>query len=378
MFLPCLDRVLSFVVKPQVTHYFAQAPSQLVEACLASSYFGDWPWKEKVMSAITNVLQATARDLEEHALLDARFKLRKAQIDRLYNREIPELDCNIPLVDDRRWNSLLTEIAIWKSHKLIDSNNLTGALETLPTPVVADGLSELGRITAYRVALVRGCIYRFSGQFREAYSMLSHLPTSTKVTSHLSAILCELGEYDRAVEKLERQIELTPRPNARVRLRACLADAYSCKCMHAAKFDRHDATSLTRARAIYDELRIEIRATTRIEMLQAFAMRAGLAILDQLEGKAAAKEMWEEALHISRTFLKPGYTDVIIYYSMSIITGKQGDMDECPFFGQKAKALLRNTGRQHHFTALGSFWPDLLGNTAESLDLPRISFDLRV
>lgn len=358
-----------------ITH-FAQDPNQLLEACLSSSYFNDWPWKQKVLSIAEQVLEAS-HHTQEYILLQTRISIRKAQLARLYNHAEVEIDPKIlPLPpNDLRSTALLADIAILNSQKFVDRGNLLAAVECLPAAPGND-LSALEKTKSNRILLVRGCIYRFSGEFLDAYRVLSQLPPNAKAVSHLGAVMCEIGDYDRAIERLVGQLQLTHRSRGINRLKLAVADAHLCKCMQAAKLGHRDELAASSAKTLYLELHASLRPITRADGLQAFSIQVGLAVLHHLEGHPAAKRMWHEALDASKACgLAPGYTDVIAYYSLSILARKYGDLEDSMIFQQKAATLARKTGRQHYFTALGSIWPDILGRQADSYNLPRITFN---
>lgn len=54
-------------------------------------------------------------------------------------------------------------------------------------------------------------------------------------------------------------------------------------------------------RNIYQEIRLSLRRTTRIEGLQYFSIRTIVAVLNHLVGKREAEETWEEALKLECT-----------------------------------------------------------------------------
>ncbi|RYP76860.1 hypothetical protein DL769_003546 [Monosporascus sp. CRB-8-3] len=327
------------------------------------------------MAVAEGVLQASDHRSEEYALLWTRLTVRRSQLARLYTHQAIVMNADLPLPKgDHRSYALENEVAILKVHEYIDCGNLTAALQILPL-LHAGNLSELEKTVNDRVGLVRGYVYRFAGHFLESYTVLNQLPPSSRVVSHLSAVICELGDSERAIGRLKGQLQLSARAGARNRLRLALADAYLCKCMQAAGLGQRDDSSSTSARKIYEELRANSRLTTRVDWLRSLSIQAGLAILAHLEGHAGAKGAWEEVLSISRACgLKEGYTDAIVYYSMSVLAGERGEMEECTFFAKKADALFRNTGRQHYFTALGSLWPEILRKATDANGLPPVTF----
>lgn len=71
--------------------------------------------------------------------------------------------------------------------------------------------------------------------------------------------------------------------------------------MHAVKLGRQDDMSSGSTRNIYQEIRLSLRRTARIEGLQCFSIRPGVAVLNHLVGEGEAEETWEEALKLECT-----------------------------------------------------------------------------
>lgn len=104
-------------------------------------------------------------------------------------------------------------------------------------PILDAGELSTDSILSNHVALICRCIHRFAGRFPGAYRIPNQLPPS-KVTSHPSAVNCELGFYDGIIEKIEEQVQLTIRPEVKTHLRLCLASASLYKYVHTVRLGR--------------------------------------------------------------------------------------------------------------------------------------------
>ncbi|RYP31953.1 hypothetical protein DL767_005494 [Monosporascus sp. MG133] len=145
--------------------------------------------------------------------------------------------------------------------------------------------------------------------------------------------------------------------------RLALANAYLMKCMQVFQGQGQglDWRSLQASRDIYQDLRAHPFPATYFGKIDHLSVLMGLAIADHLNGQVDnALRAWQAALAASQALLLTGYTDMIQAYSTSELQIRRGAGTQADVLGNYAKALFARTGRQYHFTGIGSFWPDIL------------------
>ncbi|RYP58992.1 hypothetical protein DL770_010306 [Monosporascus sp. CRB-9-2] len=213
---------------------------------------------------------------------------------------------------------------------------------------------------------MRARILRFEGRFKEAFEALYYLSLQKiRVFSLLGAVLCELGRYDEAIERLQSDQARETSPRAVYRLQLASASAYIFRCMHIFMETRQiEWQSLRTSRQIFQALD---SSSPHPEMLfdkiDRLSILLGLAVGYHLNGEVdAALDAWAKALSMSKSFLTTGYTDMIISYSVSELELRRGAIAQADTSGNYARSLFGQAGRQHHFIGLGSLWPDLLGH----------------
>lgn len=363
-----MHHVLSFFVDSQVVSHFAKVPllAVIVEACLSSTAFGDRRSKELALSVTDKLLdESNHADRYDHEVLRAKVALKRAGVIRSYTHTPFQGGADsIPNLADPGSNGHLAEIVIFKAEGEIDLNRFDEALQELsiPSSTVSGHPSTLEKIGIDWIALVRGSIYRFSGRFSEANQLLELLPLDSEAAVHLSAVLCEPGNCDRALTKLEGLLQFTDDSGSQGQIRIALAHARFFKCMQSAKEGQLDQAYLTSTIEMYLDLRRHIRPLTRRANLDVFSISARLAILDRIRGNLGDSwDRWRDAFNALKSCgLSPGYLDVLVLHSMSEIESRAPMLRENYATRDSIRLLFAGHKRQHRCLGLGSLWPDIL------------------
>ncbi|RYP11808.1 hypothetical protein DL765_007588 [Monosporascus sp. GIB2] len=120
--------------------------------------------------------------------------------------------------------------------------------------------------------------------------------------------------------------------------------------------------SLRTSRQIFQALAPSPQPEMLFDKIDRLSILLGLAVGYHPDGQVdAAFDAWNKALSMSQSFLTPGYTDLIISYSVGELELRRGAVAQADASGAYARSLFARTGLQHHFIGLGSLWPDLLG-----------------
>ncbi|KAI1462868.1 hypothetical protein F4805DRAFT_409548 [Annulohypoxylon moriforme] len=330
---------------------------EMAEACLSVSYFGDRSWKMQAL-AIASQAVSICKDAVEKQLLAARIDARRSYLSVLYLEDGKQDQLTLPIVD-RRSNAFAAFLATTRAQRCIQLNQLTSALEYLEcfNALHSEPPSTLEEIRGHQLALVLAKVLHFRGQFQQSYEILLTLPQQNKVLTLLGAVLCELGKCDEAIELLQTRVANTTRG------KLILAHAHLLKCMHMlVRGQDADQISLKKSNDIYDEISRHFHPSNYYENMDHLSILMGRAIIQHISGQIkAALQEWKRALATSITWLPTGYTDMIIYYSISELEARRGDQVMSDVSVNVTKALLPQTGRQHYFLGLGSLWPDIVG-----------------
>ncbi|KAI1382498.1 uncharacterized protein F4822DRAFT_273690 [Hypoxylon trugodes] len=211
---------------------------------------------------------------------------------------------------------------------------------------------------------MRARILRFQGYFKEAYHILQTLPRDAGgVVLLLSAVLCELDRYEEAIQLLESRVTTVNDTARGGRTKLTLAHAYLFKCMHTWLHEGTiDRISLRISNNIYEDLIRQWRTDTYFETMDYLSIAMGLAVIQHLNDQVQpALNAWRRALATSMEWLPIGYTNLIIYHSMSELEIRKGGYVSADTLARQTRDLLSTTTRQHHFLGLGSIWPDIIG-----------------
>ncbi|KAF2180925.1 hypothetical protein K469DRAFT_266925 [Zopfia rhizophila CBS 207.26] len=384
--IPQLQHVLPYLDEETVCNKLDSFHvARIVNMLLSASYFLEVDWKKKVLDTASRLLKPQDQSL-------ARIKLRRVALSRICNKATPEQQINQlgelssefrPV--DKRSNADLGEILLLQARVLVDLQRHRHAFSVLEAfmPWDSEEISTLEQIVMNDITLIRGEILRYEGNFREArdrfMQLLGQVPTPPKVTTQLGAVSCELGNFDPVIETLTNELKalemagsIMDSRNAK-RLQLGLADAHLFKAIrldsiHGLGSELREITeSIKQARRILESLEEKFKNTDKLRKvgkINRFRILAALAILEHLQGSPIlALARWDEAQAASRDCgWSEGYSDMIVMYSKCELMCRLGNTHESEYLLQKALQLYQTTGRQYHFTGLGSVWPDYVSN----------------
>ncbi|MCJ1248447.1 hypothetical protein MMC30_005665 [Trapelia coarctata] len=353
-----LDKILS----PSTKHKFA-------EVLLAASYFGDVPWKSRAGEAVKMMIVGEVADYLQ-TWLNMRVCI------------LTGLDCGGETMEpviypendqiDARSNAFYGQWILSYAANKIRRNNLIHARIWLSRflPLNRECPSTMERLVLQRKKIMEGKIFRYQGKFREAQERLTPslgcenaaldgATASTRIP-HLAAVLCELGEPEKAQEILESEIQLSEALNThnlrqgkglRLALAEALLEQRLCK----------------KAEDIYLTLEELFKNTPNTNMdtqMCNMRIRVGLARISHLNNHwSNALCYWENALAywegVVQTSMEwendEGFIKMIIYYSIGDVKFELG-MSDYESYLKKGDKLLERNGRRFWFTALGTSW----------------------
>lgn len=368
--LPLLGNALSHLSHPLVLPLFLQKFHcyDAIEVCLSASSFRGLEWKREVIEAALRLAAAGPQDPIESALISARLHTRQLCLSHLASAAPLELsDAGLPSYpsSDARSLAYSVDLVLWKIHNYTRQQHLDSAskeLSSLAAPIFA---SALGKAQTAKLELAHGVILHFQGRFIEAYEILRHLPpTNSKVLSHLSAVMCEMRQCDRAITRLEGWLQVSMRPHSRAsrRIKLALANAWLLKTLFqtSESQDKHAmySTGLETANRLYGEL----QESQGLDWLDIVSISVGYAMAKHISLQIEpAIDAWRHVRHVSRKYGMPvGYTDMVSAYSLSDLECKRGGVAESDIYARQAKEIFSSTGKQYHFTGLGTIWLDIL------------------
>ncbi|KAI0465950.1 hypothetical protein F4859DRAFT_342771 [Xylaria cf. heliscus] len=353
LLLPCLQHVLSHPVE-DIAHPQISFLSQAIRACLSSLCFGDIDWKIRAFTCAQHMLTMFAgKEQREFEILAARLVIHKAST----SRDIGGLGLDLASFrDDHRYNALVAELAILKAQSQIDLTDYEKAsLEIFSFDASQDiGTSTLSCIINDRVALLRGIIARYKGDFQAAYQVFESLPPTTDVITHLTAVLCEQGHCERAIRMLDGHLQFTPDPNFQLRL--AWAQAHLFKCMQVLRDGQECGDAVQIASGAY------LSAKSVQGSADAFAVAIGQAILHHIQGSIdLAIQGWITALDAFKSCnLSSTYIEILLSYSQSDLAFKKHKTEDGFILRNQLRLLLGQRSPTYRVLGFGSLWPELL------------------
>ncbi|KAI1207664.1 uncharacterized protein F4807DRAFT_173722 [Annulohypoxylon truncatum] len=341
-----------------------QCLEQFIEVCLSASYFRDKPWKLKAISIVMEASSVLKHSFSENSFLTAAIDVRKSSLSLIYQERSQKVSRIVIPTVDHRSRALSADVAILNARECVSLSTLASALEYLAgfDPSWQGCVSTLGAIQGREVILMRARILRFTGRFQEAYALIETMPPDDRTLPIIGALLCELGRCDETIRLLSTQV--TGRGGI-VRVRIALAHAYLLKCMQCHVQDQPlDWRSLQVTRTMFQELLSGFKAASYFSRMDHLSILIGIATIHHMDGQLDyALEGWQKALAASQQYLSPGYTDMIIYYSMSELESRRAASARSDMLENQARDLFARTGRQYHFVGLGSMWPEIIGKS---------------
>lgn len=173
-----------------------------------------------------------------------------------------------------------------------------------------------------------------------------------------------------AIRLLIEELQFLETPDSQLqsrnakRLQLALVDAHLMKAVKLQSISL-ESESMSRAMQLLESLEEDFKETAKLRKIGRMnyvRIRVSIAIIEHLRGSlGCALERWNEAQEASRKDWPEGYTDVVINYSKSELRYRLGHSDHGRELEQAAIDLYQMTGRQYHFTFLGSIWLDYIG-----------------
>ncbi|KAI1086019.1 hypothetical protein F5B19DRAFT_480701 [Rostrohypoxylon terebratum] len=360
---PSLASVFSYLATVSIESLAVdeQSLAQFVEVCLSASYFRDKSWKYNAISIATRVSSIMQLSSSEDAVITFTVHLRRSFISLLYQETTQQISPLTLPVANQRSHALVADLAILNARQCVSLHTIALALEHLAAfdPSWEGCVSTLGAMQAREVVLMHARILRFTGRFQEAYALLETLPLGNRTLPLMGANLCEMGKCDEAIRMLSMHVM---EKRGMVRARIVLAYAYLLKSMRDyVQGCPLDWRSLQTARGMLQDLLRSFIPASYFGQMDHLSILLGIAMVHHLEGQIdLALEAWQGALTNSQKYLAPGYTDMIVYYSISELEVKRRDVTRSDFLETQARSMFSRTGRQYHFIGLGSLWPEVI------------------
>ena len=360
---------------------------RIASVCLSSSYFLEMSWKEDVLGVAERMLNG---DGKKHII--TRIKLRRMALARLSSNTSPkdqifgilELSSALKPVDELS-NVYFGETLLFKARLFVDMEQHQDALSTLDLfrPYKGFQVSTLEQIVSNDIAFLRGEIARYDADFKGAricfLELMKQSPAPPKIAHHLSAVSCELGSFDFAIDSIADELQpLVPDSRKAKRLRLALAEAYLMAgvqlasqesdvtaqriSLHAVEFIRKAGSHLERLQIPFDST----QQLGKIGKIDRFRVLLASAIVEHVTGDPVrAIKRWSEAQISSQQSWPEGFTDMIILYSQADLAFRCRDMGEGARLETAALQIYKRTGRRYHFTGLGTMWPSYVGLSME-------------
>lgn len=308
------------------------------------------------------------QDPQEMALLCARLHTRQLCLSHLSRASpLPPDDEGYPPYPstDARSIAYSVDLVLWKIRNHTRRQDLVSASNELFTYSSPALISTLGKVQAAKLELARGVILRFQGRFTEAYEVFIHFPaTNTRVLSHLSAVMCEMGQCDRAIAKLEAWLQLSTRPCSKAsrRIKLALANAWLLKTLSMTSHLQGDPAMYSVGLEIAHRLYGELQESEDSDWLERVLTGIGCAVLKHIGLQIEpAINAWHHVRNLSRECgLCVGYTDMVSVYSLSDLEFRRGGLAESDIYVRQARDIFVHTGKQYHFSGLGTIWLNIL------------------
>lgn len=343
---------------------------EAAELCIATSYFSDSDWKDNALHTADLLIQDHNRAYphsQADVVFRARLVLRKASYCMSQSAAvlgISENDQQLMFLRDTAWaNAFAADVALIKARWHVQHGDHSSAHSELSSfkPLFSSAFEQAQQ---QKIEAMRGAVYRFEGRFREAHEVLSaiyHPSNSSGTLTHLSAVLCELGQQDTAKAKVHEWLQLCTSitSGAAVRARLSLADAYLMSGLRQLLSGQPGSHSSCReAQSMYRDL----RTTNRLAWFEHVAILIGIAITEHVVGKPDdAIHAWQAVWSFcDEVQLAPGYTHLIVRLSLAELELRKGG--EARTIMAQARHAFARAGQEYYFTGLGTTWPEVLNS----------------
>ncbi|KAF2972127.1 hypothetical protein GQX73_g1497 [Xylaria multiplex] len=360
--LPQLKCVLPYLQDPQVISFLGRVsgpgPREVIELCIASSFFSDHKWKEEVMALATNLLP-TLNQLASQPSTALTYRLEIRHIRYAMLRNPGAIDSGDKYMEFPRdtaltnaWSANLILLQVYHFLKRNDFESAHYRL-SLYSPVFG---STLEHIQGARIDATRGVVYRFQGRFREAYDILSKVESpNSEVLAHLSAVMCELGECNRVSAMTSHWLQLYSRPQPKAVIRVRLASINAELISGLQQIVSGSSWPLWRdVCSMYEGL----QSHDQLSWVDRMTILIGVAITQHIGGDiGAADRAWNEVRFAYAKLGLTGYIQKIVDWSFCELELRQ---EGYPYESGRLEGLPDSTKREYLFTGLGTAWPAVL------------------
>ncbi|KAK5107185.1 hypothetical protein LTR62_001657 [Meristemomyces frigidus] len=254
-------------------------------------------------------------------------------------------------------------------------------------PLHSTKISPLEEAVQLEADVLRGKIQHFTGKFSDAKKLLErvvgmiHHPersAPSRAIAHLSAVCCELGEYEQGIRYAESHLspgEYSPNSMNERRLRLALASAYLVKAMWIVRSvlpsdvppnNAHDV--LHKAQEILEGLNAYNPAKlSRADKINRVSICLGLAIIAHLQRKFVTALQWYESVlsASSECGWASGYVEAMTLSSMSVILHTTKDVSQAEKYERQALSIYQE--RSFYFVGFGTLWPEIVGRWLKRL-----------
>ncbi|KAI1861514.1 hypothetical protein JX265_009481 [Neoarthrinium moseri] len=370
LLLPAFEYVMSYLDEAA----FVQSLSSfqilvVVETCISASYFREIEWKMKIMSTAQKLLSSFDYLIAKARLRNLALKRINSTFDHNEKPDLPKTHLHF----DKRSNALACQVSLFEVQLLQDKGKHDEALRILEdmAPLDSDNVSALEQIQLDEAILRRGKILRFKGCFKESLLCFEEFLSSPgrprivgKATSQLSAVMCEVGKAEAAVGFVQQELTLLKefgeglQSRNAIRLRMALAEAYLM-----ADIQKPRTRNWEYALALFNEVDKELSQSglARVGKMVRFRAKVGIAIVHHVHGGDVT--CWDEAENAARQCgWGTGHSDMIISLAKCALAYQEGNIPQADQYLSQAAAVFEQSGRQYHFTGLGSVWHDYLLN----------------
>lgn len=356
------------------------------ETFLAATNFGDFTWKIQAIQ----VAEQLALLKYDHVDL-ARVAFRHHNLRRIHplQPEQPSLPLYFKIggvpATHKRSNAFIGQFTLLKVQALIDerasSADVYKATQTFQ-PLDPEKVSLQENLMLLQSRFLYAKSLRFDGKFDQAAEIFKETlntakqlksPLTLKIVVQHAELESERGNHDVALQLLEQDqeylrsihsLELGPGK----RLTLALANAYLMRALHNMMWTGHrDVSALEKAAGLFEWLKSVYANMDQVGLAgkqSIFQACCGLAMIYHVwQEPQYAFNSWEEAKAAAYRFQpEPGYAFMIATYSQSQLAFQLHRADAVQL-SEQARQVWAGIGRRrcHHFTGLGTMWPDWIG-----------------
>ncbi|KAI8624268.1 hypothetical protein F5Y19DRAFT_320972 [Xylariaceae sp. FL1651] len=371
--LPQLKHIVTYLQEADVLSFLGQGPGpglhETAELCIATSYFSDFEWRKKALYIADLAIQAYERarpNLWTNQVFRMRIAVRRAYHSLLQNAaastKSEASQQHTTILRDTAWaNAFSAELVLLRAYESIKNDDFGAALSELSNYGPTFG-STLERAQNGKIEVVRGVVYRLQGRFRESYEVLDSVPDpggGVGVLTRLSAVMCELGQHDRAIAKIHGWLQLCVHPASRAAARARLsfADAHLIRGLRRVLSGRTwSDSSCQDVQAMYQDL----RSNSQLRWCEHAAVLIGIAISKHMGGEIeAATCAWEAVRsYCKEVQLPPGHVESMVDLSICELELRKGRTAEPK--PPTARKDFAGGSQQYLFAGLGTVWLNTL------------------